>query len=211
MRVLEKSLIILSAMALGLDLNRVTGAQFLLLVVFATLALFYLGGAYFLMHRRRAKSSSDSALLGPTLLTRITAIATGAGIAFVLVTVLLRWQHWGNNHWLLFISAGVLGWINLWAYGRRKSHPTYKQVLQRTLPFSLLALGLWFIGDAQLFRWQFHQHPPFVEAYEAYRADPENEAKRERLYLERQRTVLSPEAFEQYFGARADSLSRVEE
>lgn len=200
MRVLEKTLVVLSLMAFVMDYLRMQGAGLLLLILLGLLGALYLLGAFRLF---RPASTIPK-------LSHIWVLYLGSGLlmTILLAGIFLRWQHWGLYHYLLWAPLLPMIGLFLW-FGKGHQKSSLLPVLQRFVPLAAVALLLLAIGDFRLLEWQYSEHPRYIEAYQSFRAQPQEELYRKQLYLERQRMVLPPETFETYFGTQADSIDSI--
>lgn len=201
MKKLEKILGILIILALILKLVLIPGANILTVISLSILACIYypLGFAFFNGIRLREVFKKDS-YKGISAMRIIGTIGLGMGLAVICIGILFKLQHWpgGDTNLIAGLATTlIILIIALIKYLKSKSD-YYKPIFTRIAIVGGFGLILTIIPDLTITKIQFRNHPVYINAYEDYLENPQNEILRKKKEVEYHRATMSDEEFKKY-------------
>jgi hypothetical protein len=171
MRTLEKTLIVLCVLGLVTkELHWPGGAVFFVAGMSALAAVYFIFG--WLLFRDRETKIRRTGL----------SVAAGIFLAISCVGIMFKLMIWpGSESNIMLGAAGLIAisGITLYKYRDPGAAPEltrfYRNILQRTAPLFVAALGLLFVGENDLIRFHFREDPEFARLLIRARENPENE------------------------------------
>jgi hypothetical protein len=201
MKIVEKIAAILSIIGLILMLSLIGGGAELMMVSLLTLGGIYFPLGFLLLNQisvlnyLKRKESFVSLTTTQIVLGVITGIALSIvciGILFKLLTLP------GANEMLMFgvLISIIISTIVVIL----RSKVSASAILIRTVIFNIAGIILFFTSSLSIVKFQYRNHPAYIDAYVNYLEDPGNSAVRDKLDLERNRAWMSEEEFRKYAG-----------
>jgi hypothetical protein len=199
MKITEKIFALLSVIGLILMFSLIGGGAELMMISLLTLGAIYFPLGFLLLNDisllsyLKKKQSFEKWTTTQIVLGVVTGIALSIvciGILFKLLTLP------GANEMLMF---GVLGSIIISIVAiilKRKVPAT--AILVRTVIFSIVGITILFTSSLSIVKFQYRNHPAYVEAYTQYIENPKDDSLWEKQKLEYNRIWMSPEKFKEY-------------
>lgn len=210
MKLTEKILIALIVIAIILKFTFVPGAGPLLVITCSSLAILYFNfGFAFFNGIRLRRIFKKEAYSGTNAWRIVGAIAAGFCVSNLVLGIQFKLMSWPGANPLIFSifipCLIVLAIVIIKLF--RSSDVYYKRILLRLATWGTFSLIAFITPTMALIRLQFKDHPRFINAAEDYYSDPTDE-NWERMDLERQRTVMSPEDFKAYEEYRTTTFTK---
>jgi hypothetical protein len=198
MRKLEIILGAIALMGLIMKFFLIPGGSALFVPALMLLATVYylLGFALFNNIRFRGIFKKES-YKGISAMHIIGAICTGFVLSVICVGILFKVQHYpGYVTYLIvgLIAVGIILIMSLLRFFKNRS-PYYKQIFLRIAIWGILGLSLLVISESAMVRIQFRNHPDYIKAFEAYKANPQDEELKNKMDVEYLRATMSEEQF----------------
>lgn len=200
MRILELVLLALTALALVMFLGLVGGGATVLMLVLTLLALVYFAFGFILFSKVRLRSAFKGGFKGMPAATVVIGVVTGIALSTLSIGILFKLLLMpGADEMLLVgsIESAVMIAVNIVYFLKTKSD-TARLCVSRLLIFGLPAVFLLLTSPLTLVKWQYRNHPRYVEAFTKFEQDPRNPEMWDLLDLERNRIHLTPEEFALY-------------
>ena len=197
MKLTEKILAIAIVIGLVLKFLFVPGGEDLTLIAFLILACIYypLGFLFFNQIRLRnifKKKAYENVTVGKIVM----AIIVGINLSIVCVGILFKLLILpGADEMLIIGVAGVLFVSILVAI---IGSPDRKFTLIRTGVLGITGAILLFTPQLSIVKFQYRNHPAYIEAFANYQQDPGNAAFRNQLDLEQHRVQMTEKEFKEY-------------
>jgi len=201
MRILEKILAIAALIALILKFSLVSGGDFIALWTMLILACLYypLGFLFFNQIRLRDifKKTSYKNVTAPRI---IFAISTGIGLSAIVVGSLFKLLNFSGADEMLLSGLIVTTVVFVIALTLllKNNDTNSKFILWRVGLIGGIGIFLLLTSELSIVKFQYRNHPNYVEAYTNYLADPRNEELYKKMELERNRIRLTGEEFKRF-------------
>jgi hypothetical protein len=180
----------------------VAGGDSILLLAMMTLASIYfpLGFLFFNQIRLRDVFKNSSSLKDVTASRAIFAIAAGIGLSTIVIGALFKLLNFTGANPMLFAGLSVTGVVLIFAVVLfvRNNDVNSKFILWRAGVIGAIGVVLLLTSGLAIVKFQYRNHPAYIEAYINYSNDPRNEELGRKMDLERNRIKLTAEEFKRY-------------
>ncbi len=168
------------------------GLNSLMLYFTTLLAIFYLWLGFFIFTRTMPLDLLDPrrrAQFNPFIIS--SSIVMGVVYSYTFIAILFGFLFYSGMMFMLgssFILVLVTTAL-LYFYDKQKPVPSWymRQLYKRSILFGAISFILWVTPVDTRLEILFRDHPEFIEAYQHYRENPEDERAIERLREERSR------------------------
>lgn len=171
MRALEKILLILCLIGIGMDLFNMEGGIVIMLLGISLLTLLYLGLTWLLIRDSETRSSYPAISIPTGIVLSITCLA--------IVHKLLLWPGREEMLMIALILLAPLTIIILIIYRRKNasegSAKACRKILQRLIPFFIVAGSLFFIPDRSIIYFKYGKDPELARLLSRAVEHPDNE------------------------------------
>lgn len=171
-RILEKTLVMLAALGLVTKELFMPDGSVLFILGMTVLGSLYLFFGWMVLRERESKTMKLS-----------LAAPAGIVLAIACMGIMFKLQLWpGGDNCLLFalvtlitISAAAIHLRNKAKAEDPLLSKFYRNVLQRSIPFLVLAASLLFVSENTLIKFHYRNDPEFARLYILVRENPGNE------------------------------------
>jgi hypothetical protein len=201
MRVLEKILTVVILLALIMKFNLISGGDVIALWTMLILAcLYYPFGFLFFNQIRLRHIFKKVAYKNVTASRIILAIATGLGLSTIVVGLLFKLLNFSGANGMLLsgLIVTAIAFVISLILLLKNNETNAKFSLWRLGIIGLIGIFLFFTSEFSIVKFQYRNHPKYVEAYAKYLTDPRNEELYKKVELERNRIRLTDEEFKKY-------------
>lgn len=171
MRTIEKILLILCFIGIGMDLFNLEGGIAIMLLGFLLLTIFYLGFTWLLIRDTGSKKYHLAVSVPLSVVLALSCI----GAAYKLLL-------WPGREGMLMISlVGIVPLlvVLLVIYRKKKDNESsaqaYRKALQRLIPFFFFASALAFVPDSTIIHFKYRKDPGLARLLVRAVEHPENE------------------------------------
>lgn len=198
---LEKILALLIVIALAVKFALIPLGNTLLILTLSALAILYYPLAFALFNSISFKQIFKKDSYKGTSVLRIIG-SVGAGIIFsaVCIGILFKLQRWPESEYSLLV--GLIGILIIFIVALIKYIGSrsvfYLKIIYRTFIIGGLGIGLFYLPEVTLVRFQYRNHPEYIKAYEQWNNNPEDKSIKRKLDIEYYRATLSEESFKKY-------------
>jgi len=185
MKKLELLLVVFVVISVCLNLLLIPGASFLTILSFSLLSLLYQFFSFALFNnvgfRNLFKKESYKGLKA---LRIIASIGIGWILSLSLMGILFKIQSYPGAQVLLIVASAlllILFMISLFKYISTKSD-FYLGICKRLIPTTIMVLIFVNISSLNWVKFKFRNYPDYIELYEKFLQDPNNQELEEELY-----------------------------
>lgn len=202
MKTIEKIFLFLIALGIVLKFNLVIGASILIMASALVLAVFYGYFSFTVLNNVKFlkifKAASYKGISGGRW---VYVISSGLSLQALILGILFKLMWWPGSAIILVTGIGsVLISISIAVIKYSKHRERfYKLILIRCIPFFVFGLLIFFPDDLTIMKFQYRNNPAFIEAYVAYKNDPEDQKKFDKMEMEQKRAILSAEEFKYFY------------
>jgi hypothetical protein len=201
MRTLEKIIAIGILLSLILKFSLISGADMIFMCTMLILAcIYYPFGFLFFNQIKLRHIFKKVSYKNVTTLKIIVAVITGLGLSAIVVGALFKLLHLSGADQMLLLGlimtavTLVISLILLF----NQNDPTSKFILWRVGIIGAIGIFLLLTPALSIVKFQYRNHPKYIEAYSNYVSDPTNEELYRKMELERERIILTEEDFKRY-------------
>jgi hypothetical protein len=201
MKKLEYLLGLIAIAALIFQVAHVPGSGLLFTVAVTLLAIVYyplgfarLNGIGF------RKMFFKSSYKGISTWRIIGAIVAGMVISLMSVAILFKVQYWPGAEYNLQIglmSSAIVLVFAVFKFLQNKEQ-FYKGVIVRLLIFGIVGIALYGLSPIDMERIKYGNHPEYLEAFEQYMQNPDDDELYRKMRIEQERIYLSDEDLEAF-------------
>lgn len=132
-----------------------------------------------------------------TTIQIVSGVVTGIALSIICVGILFKLLTLpGANEMLMFgAMASII--VAIVTVILRKRVPA-RAILIRTAIFSVAGIVLFLTPHVSIIKFQYRDHPAYVEAYTQYIENPKDDSLWEKQKLEYNRVWMTPEEFKEY-------------
>lgn len=207
MRILEVALLAILVLSLIFFFALMPGGASLVMIVLTAIGFFYFGAGFVLFSNTKFRTAFKGGLKNVPVLTIVIAVVTGQALSTLAIGILFKLLLMPGANEMLTIGAVesmILIVVNIFSYVKSRSATSMLCISRLTL-FLLPAIFLLTTSPLTLVKWQYRNHPGYVDAFSKFLDEPNNKDKWEQLNLERNRIYLTPEEFEIYKKTRSNN------
>jgi hypothetical protein len=200
MRILEIVLLCLVVVALIMFFTLMPGGASVLMIVLSLLSLIYFGFGFILFSKVGFRAALKQGLKNTPTATIVIGVVTGVVLSQLAIGILFKLLLMpGANEMLMVgnVGSAVMLVVNVFYWLRYRSASS-KLCISRLVMFLIPAVFLFTTSQLTLVKWQYKDHPGYVEAFRQFSEDPSNEEKWQALDLEQNRIHMTAEEFELY-------------
>ena len=189
MKKVEKILIPISIISLGLNILLIPYGGVLTVLTFSTLSTlyFYFGFALFNDIRLRKIFKKDS-YKNISSLKILGAIGAGLALSMTTIGLMFKFQSWPGADFNLIVGLSgmfIVTSVAIIRYTQNKSD-YYTKILKRMAIFGSLGIIVFLIPKTSWNKFEYRNYPDYVNAINNSIADPENKELQEKAEEERQ-------------------------
>jgi hypothetical protein len=196
MKILEKILALGIAIALIMKFSLIPGGDTFILWTMLTLAcLYYPLGFLFLNQVRLRHIFKKDAYRNVTTARIILAVVTGIGLSSIVVGSLFKLLTLPGADNMLFmglIMTGIALMVSV-ALSMTRKDAKNKFIFWRVGIIGVVGISLFLTSELSIVKFQYRNHPEYIEAYRNYLDDPGNEELYKKVELERSKIRLTEE------------------
>ncbi|HTJ50267.1 MAG TPA: hypothetical protein VL443_12475 [Cyclobacteriaceae bacterium] len=201
MKALEKIFAALALISLILKFKLTSGGDSLFMALTLLLACFYFALSVLLFNKIKFRDIIENKFPQDTPVFRIAlSVVTGLAISIICTGIIFKLLSLVGGEQMLTIGAGlsiIITLISIFNYIQSKES-YYSSILIRTIIFAVLGVFLRLTTNLDIIKYQYRNHPDYIQAYINLEKDPMNEGLRKKLQLERYRIFLSEEELKIY-------------
>jgi len=201
MKILERILALGIVLGLIMKFSLTPGGDVIVLLTMLTLSCVYypLGFLFFNQIKLRYVFKA-AAYKGVAATSIILAIVTGIGLSIIVIGSLFKFLHFMGGDQMLILGLVITAIVFAMSLTRwiKDKDTKSKFVLWRTGTIGVIGTFLFFTPELSLVKFQYRNHPKYIEAYANYVADPTNEALFRKMELERMKIRLTGEELKRY-------------
>lgn len=201
MKFLEKVMAVLIVIALFFKFFFIPGGGIIFTLSLTLLAiLYYPFGVFLFTGIGFRKMFRKTSYQGISAWRIVGAIAAGFAFSTLSLGILFKIQLWPGAGVMLLsgLAFSLVVLIVAVAKFTRQQEAFYREIIARSLVFGLVGLLLYSLGPYGLERFQYRNHPQYLEALDRYLENPEDEALREQLRMEEMKVTMTEEEIEYY-------------
>ncbi len=190
-----------------LRLMLIPGGTFLSVVILSLLSLLYLIFSFIIFNPVKSDNllkQESYSNIGRFKI--INSVVFGLGLSILCIGILYKLQGWPGPNNTITIGLSLIMISSLFAFVKHlKSKDSYfSGLLIRVFIFGLLGVVFMSVSSIDIFRFEYRNHPEYIQAFENYLSDPNNETLREKMEYEYKRTYMSEEEIEFYLEFEKD-------
>lgn len=192
MKIFEIILLGLAVIAAVLFFIPVPGGAYLTTIVLSVLSTFYFLFGFIFFSKVEMRAVFKGGFKDVSGATIAISIITGIALSIIITGILFKLLMFPGSANMLFtgaILAIVLIVISLVRFIRTRSASS-KLTLSRLNGFFILAVVLLFTSTLSIVKFQYRNHPAYVEAYVNYTNEPENPNYQEALETEYRKMMM---------------------
>lgn len=199
MKIAEKIFALLSVIGLILMFSLVGGGAELMMISLLTLGGIYFPLGFLLLNDISLLSylKKRESFENWTTIQIVSGVVTGIALSIICVGILFKLLTLpGANEMLMFgAMASII--VAIVTVILRKRVPA-RAILIRTAIFSVAGIVLFLTPHVSIIKFQYRDHPAYVEAYTQYIENPKDDSLWEKQKLEYNRVWMTPEEFKEY-------------
>jgi len=201
MKLLERILAIGIVLGLIMKFSLIPGGDAIVLSTMLTLScLYYPLGFLFFNQIKLRHVFNAAAYKNKAALIIIFAVVTGIGLSIIVIGSLFKFLHFTGGDQMLILGLSITVIVLTISATRwiKNRDTNSKFILWRAGIIGIIGTFLFFTPELSLVKFQYRNHPKYIEAYTNYVADPTNEALFRKMELERMKIRLTGEEFKRY-------------
>jgi hypothetical protein len=200
MRLLEKFLAIALVISLSLKFSLISGGNYLTMLILSALSIVYFPLGFFLFNQIGFRQIfRQASYYGLSTLKILLPVITGLGLSIISIGSLFKFLDLPGGHQMLIAGLPILLIVLVISLrNSRDESEIYKLIFKRIGIIGSCGVIMLFISPLTIIKYQYRNHPDYINAYVNYLNDTRNEELRKKKEIEYYRIILSEEEFKRH-------------